>query len=59
MDRARLVDALTELHHLLEEYAPSWYTQQHHAKTELALRAGRHEDGSAGRLGHYPKPRLG
>ena len=42
LDRARLADALTELHRLLEEYAPSWYTQKHHEKVQAALRSGRH-----------------
>ena len=37
LDRARLVDALSELHDLLEEYAPSWYTQEHHEKAVAAL----------------------
>jgi hypothetical protein len=33
----RLADALVDLHNLLEEYAPSWYTQEHHTKAESAL----------------------
>lgn len=37
IDRQRLVDALADLHQLLEEYAPSWYTQEHHEKAESAL----------------------
>ena len=41
VDRVRLLDALEELHRLLEEYAPAWYTQEHHEKAEAALR-GRH-----------------
>jgi hypothetical protein len=36
-ERKRLVDALSELRNLLEEYAPSWYTEKHHRKTESAL----------------------
>jgi hypothetical protein len=36
-DRARLVEALSELHNLLEEYSPSWYTEEHHRKAEAAL----------------------
>ena len=36
-ERARLIEALTELHNLLEEYSPSWYTQEHHRKVESAL----------------------
>jgi hypothetical protein len=27
-----------ELHTLLEDYAPAWYSEQHHSRTELALR---------------------
>jgi hypothetical protein len=37
LDRTRLVDALAELQKLLEEYAPSWYTEEHHAKAKSAL----------------------
>jgi hypothetical protein len=29
---------LTELCELLEQYAPSWYTQDHHDRTQAALR---------------------
>ena len=36
-ERTLLVDALSELRNLLEEYAPSWYTEKHHRKTESAL----------------------
>jgi len=36
-ERKRLVQALSELRNLLEEYAPSWYTEKHHRKTESAL----------------------
>lgn len=35
----RLVDALTQLYELLEEYAPSWYTQKHRAIAEATLNA--------------------
>ena len=35
-ERTRLVEALSELRNLLEEYAPSWYTENHHRKTESA-----------------------
>ncbi len=41
LDRARLVEALAELHNLLEEYAPTWYTQEHHEKAMSALQARR------------------
>ena len=33
----RLAHALTLLYELLEEYAPSWYTQEHHEIAEAAL----------------------
>lgn len=39
LDRTRLVDALSQLHDLLEEYAPSWYTEQHHEQVTAALDA--------------------
>ena len=37
LDRGRLVEALSELHDLLEEYAPYWYTEEHHEKAMAAL----------------------
>lgn len=37
LDRARLVDVLSELQNLLEQYAPSWYTEKHHEKALAAL----------------------
>ena len=33
----RLAEALADLHSLLNEFAPSWYTQEHHTKAESAL----------------------
>jgi len=33
-----LAAALLELYALLEEYAPTWYTEQHHNRAEAALR---------------------
>ena len=33
----RLVEALSDLYQLLEEYAPSWYTEEHREKAEAAL----------------------
>ena len=36
-ERTRLVEALSELQNLLEEYAPSWYTEKHHRKAESAV----------------------
>ena len=35
--RTPLVDILSELRNLLEEYSPSWYTEEHHRKVESAL----------------------
>jgi hypothetical protein len=35
----RVVNALKDLHRLLELYAPSWYTEELHKKTAAALRA--------------------
>lgn len=37
--RERLVPALTQLYELLEEYAPSWYTQEDHEIAQAALDA--------------------
>jgi hypothetical protein len=34
---ARVVEALADLYHLLEEYGPSWYTEEHRRKAEVAL----------------------
>lgn len=31
-------DALAELHDLLNDYAPEWYTERHNQRTEEALR---------------------
>ena len=36
-ESARLVQALSELQNLLEDYSPSWYTERHHRKIESAL----------------------
>jgi hypothetical protein len=35
--RTPLVDILSELRNLLEDYSPSWYTEEHHRKVESAL----------------------
>lgn len=40
-ERDRLIEALSDLHNLLEEYAPSWYTEEHHRKAESALDPGK------------------
>jgi hypothetical protein len=36
-----LRDALTMLYDLLEDYAPTWYTDEHRNKVEAALRFNR------------------
>jgi hypothetical protein len=36
-ERTRLIEALSDLHNLLEEYAPAWYTEEHHRRAESAL----------------------
>lgn len=36
-ERKRLVEVLSELRNLLEDYSPSWYTEEHHRRVELAL----------------------
>ena len=35
----KLREALKTLYDLLEEHAPSWYTEEHHDKAEAALRS--------------------
>ena len=40
-ERTRLIEALSDLHNLLEEYAPAWYTEEHHRKAESALHWGK------------------
>lgn len=32
-----MAEALTDLYQLLEEYGPSWYTEEHRRKAEVAL----------------------
>ncbi len=34
---AQLANALAELYHLLEQYAPLWYTEEQHDKANWAL----------------------
>ena len=41
LEPTRLVDALSELHDLLEAYAPPWYTEEHHDKVLAALSPSR------------------
>ena len=40
-DQGRLIGALQTLFDLLEDYAPSWYTQNHHIEAATALAHGR------------------
>jgi hypothetical protein len=35
----KLREALKMLYDLLEDYAPSWYTEEHHDRAEAALRS--------------------
>ena len=37
-ERAILTEALTELHKLLQDYAPSWYSEEHDEKITSALK---------------------
>ena len=43
---AALAEVLTELFDLLEQYAPSWYTQKHHDKALAALQMLRESEPS-------------
>ena len=36
-ERAHLIDALSDLHNLLEDFSPTWYTQRYRDKAESAL----------------------
>jgi hypothetical protein len=36
-DRVLLTKAFTEIYELLEEYAPPWYTEEHHERVKAAL----------------------
>jgi hypothetical protein len=38
IDKAAAVEALAELYELLEEYAPTWYSEELHHRAEAALR---------------------
>jgi hypothetical protein len=38
-DQKEVLDALKMLFDLLEEYAPSWYTEEHHTQALSALQA--------------------
>ena len=49
--RSSIEQALTKLYQLLEQYAPSWYTQEHREMAEIAL--GRSQAyPRAGQTGH-------
>ena len=39
-DRTSLVEVLSELRNLLEDYSPAWYTDEHRTRVEWALRVG-------------------
>jgi hypothetical protein len=39
----KLREALKMLYDLLEQYAPSWYTEEHHDKAEAALRFAKND----------------
>lgn len=39
LDRASLASALEQLHRLLEDYAPTWYTEKHHETARAVLEA--------------------
>jgi len=41
MNKNDLLLALDQLYQLLEEHAPSWYTQKHHESAEAALRSSK------------------
>jgi len=43
-----LAEVLTELFDLLEQYAPSWYTQEHHDKALAALQMLKESERSKG-----------
>jgi hypothetical protein len=36
-ERKHLREVLSELRDLLEDYAPAWYTEEHHRRVEAAL----------------------
>jgi hypothetical protein len=45
----KLREALKMLYDLLEEHAPSWYTEEHHDRAEAALRFAKNDVTSASR----------
>ena len=45
--RNNVVVVLRDLHRLLEDYAPRWYTYEHHRRGELAFRQQAHRQAEA------------
>ena len=45
-NQKKLVQALQRLFNLLERYAPSWYTEEHHDSASAALSATRTQTGN-------------
>lgn len=43
MDRAKAIEVLAELFNLLEEFGPTWYTEDLHCQAEAALRVLREQ----------------
>jgi hypothetical protein len=39
--RKHLIEVLSELHELLEDYSPVWYTEEHHRMLESVLQLER------------------
>ena len=37
LDQAQVIEVLTELYILIEQYAPAWYAQERHEKIARAL----------------------
>ena len=37
LDRTDLIEVLSELRNLLEDYSPAWYTEEHQRKLESAV----------------------
>jgi hypothetical protein len=46
LDRAKAIDVMAELYRLLEDYGPTWYTEDLHYQSEAALRALRERSAS-------------
>jgi hypothetical protein len=39
LDRQKAIEVLGELYNLLEDYGPTWYSEELHCQAEAALRA--------------------